>query len=189
MSCPTPTTDPPAAGAQCRDDPLRATRAHDRRGALAPLAPPEATAEAVGTTALLAARLDRVIAECRRFQTPMAVLSVHIDAIESVGVAADAPGIESAIAVEFGHRLRGRVRTTDPVLWLGGRDYAVVLLHAGGPTALLVRARLAAALAGAYRIDDRLAGVVISIGHAVYPLDGTQGNVLASIAVAERRPV
>ena len=131
------------------------------------------------------ARVDRVLAECRRFQTPMAVLSVAID-----DVLADdgrhAPELASAVALEFGHRLRGRVRGTDHMLWIGGRDYGVVLLSTGREGARAVRSRLELALGGVYRLEPELATVTMSIGHAIYPIDGANGLQLVTAACAAR---
>lgn len=181
---------PPAAGPHAGNGPLPGRRPRERRGAPPPplASPTDRTDEADAPLAApaLVARLERVIADCRRFQTPLVVLSIRIDAIDAAAAAAD--GLEAAVAVEFGHRLQRRVRSTDQVMWLGGRDFAVLLLPAGEATAQLVRARLASALAGTYGVEQGLATVALSIGHAVYPLDGTHGAVLAAMAVAARRP-
>lgn len=159
----------------------------DRRGHAPGTAPAQATGgqtSAPGTTAF-AARVEELLADCRRHKLPMAVLSVAIDSVGRNGEH-DAYDLESGVALEFGHRLRGRVRGSDHVLWVGDREYGVALIDAGADGARAVHRRLLDALGGTYRLGDQLATVRLSAGFAVYPADGSHGAALVATAIASR---
>lgn len=182
LEAPEPVPSPPAAPTP---------RPRDRRSALAALTPtaplsPAAAGRPASPAPAFVARVDRVLAECRRYDTPMAVLSIAIETL-TVGDAAATPAVESAVALEFGHRLRGRVRSTDVVVWVGGREYGVVLLEAGIEGARTVRNRLLAALGGTYRLESQLAQATLSVGLAAYPMAGSSASALVSAAMSDRR--
>lgn len=130
-------------------------------------------------------RIDRHLADCRRHGQQLAVLAIGIDSIDTLD-GQSAPGLESGVVLEFGHRLRSRVRSTDVVVWLGGREHGVVLLDCRRDGALAVQRRLSLALGGLYRLGPELLAVTLSLGCACYPASGDSGAPLLAAAIDAR---
>jgi GGDEF domain-containing protein len=130
--------------------------------------------------------IERQLAACRRSQSPLAVLSVWIDAVDTGEAQPPPTELLPTVALEVGNRLRSRVRATDAVTWVGEREFAAVLGDASGDGARAAQRRLLRELGGSYRIDARLVSVTVSIGLAVYPSGGTDGPSLAHAARVSR---
>ena len=75
-------------------------------------------------------------------------------------------------------RLRQTVRPTDVVGRLGGDEFAVLLLDEAGPGALIVAAKIGAALALPYTIEGQTFHVAASIGVALAPEHGRDATTL-----------
>lgn len=91
--------------------------------------------------------------------------------------------------LEVGQRLRGRVRSTDHVLWAGEREFVVTLPATRLDGALTVQRRLAQHLSGAYRIEPELVIVSLRVGCACYPAAGASAaQLLAAAQVARDGP-
>lgn len=131
--------------------------------------------------AAFATRIDRHLADCRRAKNSLAVLSIAIGGVGSMD-GGQATELENQVIPEFGQRLRGRVRATDQVLWLSGREFGVILLNAGPETALTVRRRLLKDLGGVYRMGPQLVTVSLDVGAASYPMSGQTGTALWAAA-------
>lgn len=194
-STPTPSPSlPPHSRAPYRhDDPRPGTshpashpppsRLRERRGLFGPL-PLEIGPPLAGRIAPeFIDRIDRVLAECRRAEGTAAVLALSVQGVLTPD-GEPAPDLEECLALEFGHRLRARVRNSDHVLSIGERDFGVVLLDAGLAAASVVRSRLQRELRGVYQLQARLAWATFSIGQAVFPRDGASGTQLAAVALA-----
>lgn len=134
------------------------------------------------------ALIDRQLADCRRYGQQLAVLTMGIDSINTID-GQPAPGLESGVVLEFGHRLRSRVRGTDVVVRLGGRDHGVVLLDCRREGARAVQQRLSMALGGLYRLGPDLLAVTLSVGCACFPASGGDGAQLLAAALDSRTGV
>lgn len=147
---------------------------------------PQLAAVAAGSLALDGS-IERHLGECRRFHQPLGLLSMIIDGVIS---ADDGPAPASALVeaamLEFGQRLRSRVRGTDHVLWQGDREYVVTLPDTRVDGTLTAQRRLAQHLSGAYRVGTELLIVSLSIGCAWYPAIGDTGAQLLAAAKAAR---
>jgi len=75
-------------------------------------------------------------------------------------------------------RLRQTVRPTDTVGRLGGDEFAVLLLDEAGPGALIVAAKIGAALARPYTIEGQVFHLGASIGVALAPEHGRDATTL-----------
>ena len=135
--------------------------------------------------AAFSARIERHLADCRRLQQQLAVLAIRVDQVNTID-GQPAPGLEESVVLEFGHRLRSRVRATDSVLWLGGCEHGVVLLDCRPDGARAVEQRLNSALGGVYRIGTTLVNTTPAIGVACHPAAGNTGSMLQAAAVDAR---
>jgi GGDEF domain-containing protein len=129
----------------------------------------------------LSARVERMLAQCRRQRGTMALVCVRVERIEAPGEAPGEPLPEASrrqVCADLAHRMRTRVRGSDLVVQEGEHDAAVLMAGSGPDAARRVAQRFAQALSGAYRVAERLVQVTVAVGHAGYPEDGTLGAEL-----------
>jgi len=111
----------------------------------------------------------------------MALVCVQIERIDTPG--RDLPReLERLVCEDLVHRMRTRVRSSDLVACDGERDAGVLMAGAGDAAARRVADRFAKALGGTYRVGDHLVEVAVRVGRAAFPVDGTQGAELVSLA-------
>lgn len=162
--------------------PLAGERRHDRpriAAGPAPLAP------GAGDPASLLSTIDRHLALARRAGQHLALLTVQMH--PPPGLDGDGPpGLAEALALEFQHRLRARVRATDAVLRQGGGAHVVLLQPCRHVGAMAARQRLLKALGGTYSLGAERRVVTATIGCACYPVAGDTGTLLLAGALASQ---
>ena len=163
--------------------PLAGVRRHDlpRSADTLPSLPPGAA-----PAATLLATIDRHLALARRAGQHLALLAVTLDP-PAPDAAAPPPALVEALAVEFGNRLRARVRASDTVLWQGGCNHLVLLQPCRHAGAMAARLRLEKALGGIYRLGQTRLAASASIGCASYPAAGDTATQLLAAALAAAR--
>jgi diguanylate cyclase (GGDEF)-like protein len=75
-------------------------------------------------------------------------------------------------------RLRDQLRPTDQVARLGGDEFAILSEGSGREAAMAIARRIADALRPPFELDQIVMDVQASIGIAVYPEDGADGETL-----------
>lgn len=109
-------------------------------------------------------RLEQIVTQFRREQTPFAVMMLDIDNFKTIN---DQYGHEvgDAVIVEIARRLQHVLRDVDTVARLGGDEF-IILLPALATEAGVYRVieRLEQALQATYRMDDHDLSVGVSIG-------------------------
>lgn len=143
-------------------------------------APPAPPGSGSGFQRLVTA-VDRKIPDCRRRQRQLAVLVLTVDEICGAD-GQPVPALEEPLMTEFGRRLCARVRAVDQVMWLGGRDYGVILCNCPLEATPGVQQRLSNALSGIYRLDATRVTVRCTLGAASYPAAGANGEQLVAVA-------
>lgn len=156
---------------------LAGVAAQPTRGAGLPALPYAADASQFG------ALVHQQLAECRRWNVPLAVLSLGVDRIH-LPHERHAATLKAQVLQEAGQRLRARVRATDLVVRVGRDGFGVVLHDATPATARNVEMRLTQALHMPYRIGSMMLALSVHTGFAVYPQGGTTGEAL--VLAAER---
>jgi diguanylate cyclase (GGDEF)-like protein len=138
-----------------------------------------------------AERLERHLADCRRFGQVLSVLVFSVDDTRPMSVPAGDTGTAmaspaaEAVVLECGHRLRSRVRGSDVVVWLGGTCFGVVLVDCKPEGAQGARRRLITGIGGVYRLGEQLIDVTVDAGLACYPAAGHTGRQLIASAQAD----
>ncbi len=147
--------------------------------------------------------ISRQLTQCRRYGGQLSVLWIEAD-LEASAVRADASAFadhdtspdakalsaaetRSELMLALARRLRSRVRGTDMVLQVGETSFAVLLLDAGHPEALLVQHRLSVALNGPYGVAARTLHARLQMGVAAFPEGGVRGADLAESARQDLR--
>lgn len=127
-------------------------------------------------------RLERALAGAQRRGTAVALLYLDLDGFKDVN---DGYGhdVGDALLAEVAERLAAQVRAEDTVARLGGDEFALVLSDVAGPaaTGLVVRKLLAALEAPVECCGDEVV-VGASVGIAIYPDDGSNGDALMKAA-------
>jgi predicted signal transduction protein with EAL and GGDEF domain len=139
--------------------------------------------------ASLLTSIDRHLALARRAGQHLALLAVAMQAPQGTdGAPATglAGALADALAVEFSHRLRVRVRASDVALWQGGFEHVVLLQPCRHVGAMAARQRLLKALGGSYRLGAERLAVTAAIGCACYPAAGDTSTLLLAAALAAR---
>jgi predicted signal transduction protein with EAL and GGDEF domain len=165
--------------------PLAGERRHDMpRPAAVPMPQPVGA----GGPATLLSTIDRHLALARRTGQHLALLAVAMQPPQGAdgAPAGLAAALADALAVEFGHRLRARVRATDVVLWQGGCEHVVLLQPCRQVGGMAARQRLLQALGGTYRLGAERLTVTALIGCASYPAAGDTSAQLLAAALAAR---
>lgn len=121
---------------------------------------------------LLLDRLDQAIAMAARRHKQVALLFFDLDGFKSIN---DRLGHATGdkLLVQVARRLSGCLRSADTACRYGGDEFVIMLPEIDDEeNAALVEHKIRARLAIPYMIDDNTVTVVVSIGAAVYPLDG-----------------
>lgn len=127
---------------------------------------------------LLHDRLDRALAEAKRFNHPLAVLFVDLDRFKQIN---DTRGhaVGDKLLKIAAQRLQQSLRDNDTVARLGGDEFIIVLSgfreQANLPRILH---KLLNTLSQEYHIDSHRIVVTASIGAAVFPEDGVSSDIL-----------
>jgi len=118
-------------------------------------------------------RLEQALAAARRSGRPAAVLVLDVDRFKQINdTLGHAAGDD--LLVQFGHRLRARLRAPDTLARVGGDEFVAVLPELTDPAdAATVAAKLVAALAEPFAVAGQTLPVTSSIGVAVYPSTAT----------------
>jgi diguanylate cyclase (GGDEF)-like protein len=134
--------------------------------------------------------LRRLIALSGRYGTRFALLLIDLDRFKDIN---DTLGHDAgdALLVEIGARLRRAVRADDQVARLGGDEFAVILQDADNVDEIRqICARIADSFAKDVQFNGKRMTPSTSVGVAMFPEDGDQGETLyksADIALYEAK--
>ena len=126
----------------------------------------------------LLSQLEQALSMVRREQRALAVIFLDMDRFKTIN---DTLGhaVGDALLQEVAHRLRDSLRDSDIVARLGGDEFVVVLTEVEDATAA---GRLAGTILHTLALPYRIAGEALhstaSIGLAIYPDDGEDGETL-----------
>lgn len=127
---------------------------------------------------LLQDRLEHALAARRRDQRLLAVLFIDLDRFKPIN---DTYGhhIGDALLRTVGERLSAQMRESDTVSRLGGDEFVVVLHEVRDRDSVLqVSEKIASRLAAPYRIGTHDLETTPSIGIAIFPENGNDGDTL-----------
>jgi diguanylate cyclase (GGDEF)-like protein len=127
--------------------------------------------------------VDRQLATSRRNATPLAVIALSLDGVDSIRERYG-PRVENQLLYAAWNRLKSHLRASDLSVRVGDAEFAAILPDAGAETVTMVETRILDALARPYGIDTLAIAVALRAGVAVYPHDGATGEALASAALA-----
>ncbi len=127
-------------------------------------------------------RLERMLSQARRRDTNFAILYTDLDRFKEVNDEhGHAVGDELLTAV--GQRLQGCVRDSDTVARMGGDEFTILLTDiANSEDVVRIAGMILQAISNPFRIGDVVCSVGISIGIAMFPLDGLDADPLLSAA-------
>ena len=142
----------------------------------------ERAAEVLRTTpvsgpAVVQARVELHLAQCRRRRGALALLCVRVDIVSAAGGAVGAEA-ERQVRHQVSDRIGSAVRGSDAILRESDRDTCVVLVDAGTAVAARVSKRLQQLLEGGYRVGDETLQVCVRIGAATHPEHGLRAAEL-----------
>jgi diguanylate cyclase (GGDEF)-like protein len=125
--------------------------------------------------------LDQAVGCFRHEQVPFGLILIDLDDFKRVN---DTLGhtVGDELLREFAHRLRQSVRPTDHVARLGGDEFAVLVFDADEADVRGVAQRIHATIADSVDMSGISLEVELSLGVAVCPAHGTDGNSLLSRA-------
>ncbi|MBU0751839.1 MAG: PAS domain S-box protein [Gammaproteobacteria bacterium] len=126
----------------------------------------------------LQGRLEQAIAAGRRDRQQVAVMFLDLDRFKRIN---DRLGhaVGDLLLIEVARRLKASVRDADVVARLGGDEFVVVLPNvADSVVAGQVADKIVAALDQPYSLDGHSVESSPSIGIALYPADGEDGEIL-----------
>jgi diguanylate cyclase (GGDEF)-like protein/PAS domain S-box-containing protein len=126
----------------------------------------------------LKSQLEQALHRAHRERRVLAVVFLDLDRFKTIN---DTLGhaMGDRLLVEVARRLRDHVRDSDIVARLGGDEFVVVLTEVEDATAVArVADKLLQALAQPYRIGDKDLHSAASLGLALYPNDGEDGEAL-----------
>lgn len=129
-------------------------------------------------------RLAQALASARRESRALAVLFIDMDHFKAIN---DSLGhaVGDELLMEVAQRLRTGVRESDIVSRLGGDEFVLVLTEVGTTTAVARLAdKLLQSLGEAYRVREYTLHSTPSIGVAIAPNDGSDGETLLKNADA-----
>ncbi len=127
---------------------------------------------------LLADRLEQALALARRAQNRVALLFVDLDEFKTIN---DSLGHATGdlILKAVAQRLRSTLRSEDTVARQGGDEFVVILLGLTSiETVDKVIQKLLASITAPYEIQDHVLYVGASVGVAIFPDDGEDGDTL-----------
>lgn len=132
----------------------------------------------------LKGRLDQALAAARRDGVRVALLFIDLDRFKVIN---DTLGhqIGDKLLIEVAGRLRDSVRDSDVVARLGGDEFVIMLSDMeNSGSAAIVAEKLVRNIGDPYRIDGYDLYTTPSIGVAIFPSDGENGDVLMKNADA-----
>jgi diguanylate cyclase (GGDEF)-like protein/PAS domain S-box-containing protein len=127
-------------------------------------------------------RLSQCLAHAKRRDTTFAILYTDLDHFKAVN---DAHGhaVGDSLLMAVGQRLLGCVRETDTVARMGGDEFTILLSDVRGiPEVERIAGMIFEAISNPYRLGDLEVTVGISIGIALFPLDGLDADPLLTTA-------
>jgi len=133
---------------------------------------------------LLQDRIGQAIAAAQRADSHLALLFIDLDRFKNIN---DSLGhaVGDQVLCQVGERLTGAVRASDTVSRLGGDEFVVLLPELESPEqAAGVAEKLLHALSSSLHVEDYDLAVTPSIGIAVFPEDGEDGESLLKNADA-----
>ncbi len=126
--------------------------------------------------------LDEAMRRAKRADWPLALLFVDLDLFKRVNDSLGHDGGDRLLRVA-GERIRGAVREADLLFRMGGDEFTVLLEDVRGPEeAGAVAQRMLEALAQPVQLDHHELSVSASVGIAMYPRDGVDGERLVKSA-------
>jgi len=131
---------------------------------------------------LLADRLDRAVAHAARGGERFAVLYLDLDRFKAVN---DTQGhlVGDEVLRQVAARFAGCVRAEDTVARVGGDEFVVLLPRANRPEeAALVADKLRSTLSEPIVVDDSQVTLTVSVGIALFPVDGSRPDDLVGAA-------
>ena len=141
--------------------------------------PPEVPrATAVSGPAEVQARVDLLLAQCRRRRGVLALLCVRVDGVARPGGLQVGAAMEQRVRHEVSNRIGNAVRASDAILRESDRDTCVVLPGADASVAARVGERLRRMVNGDYRVGGELLQVRVRIGAAAHPEHGARAPEL-----------
>ena len=127
---------------------------------------------------LFADRFAQAIAHCRREQAMLAVCYLDLDGFKEVN---DSLGHEAGdrLLIEVAARIKASLRGEDTVSRLGGDEFALLIgdIHAVDQVEQAM-ARIHAAIAQPYQLDERSVTIAASSGVTIYPMDEADPDTL-----------
>ena len=132
----------------------------------------------------LKGHLDQALASARRDASKVAVLFIDLDRFKVIN---DTMGhhIGDLLLIEVAHRLEESVRDSDVVARLGGDEFVIMLTGiAHSSAAALVAEKLVFSIGRSYLIEGFDLYTSPSIGIAIFPTDGPDGETLMKNADA-----
>ena len=131
---------------------------------------------------MLKDRLDLAIKRSRRQGSKMALMYLDIDSFKHINDSLGHPAGDSLLR-EMAKRYCEALRDDDIVCRLGGDEFAVILHDIQrDEDVVLVANKLLAQTAGAVKLDDMEVMVTVSVGVALFPKDGEDGDSLGKHA-------
>jgi diguanylate cyclase (GGDEF)-like protein/PAS domain S-box-containing protein len=127
--------------------------------------------------ALLRDRVELAIAAARRGNTTIALAFLDLDHFKKINDSLGHRVGDELLAV-LARRLRHTVREQDTFSRLGGDEFVLVMPGTDAEGAAQVAAKLIAASALPYHIDDHELTITMSIGIVMYPADGENFDTL-----------
>lgn len=128
-------------------------------------------------------RLERAIAQARRYGTTLAVMSLDLDKLKNIN---DVMGhhVGDLLLLEVAMRLKTCCRDEDSVCRLGGDEFMVILkdIKKDGRDAVRVAERILERLGAPFHIKDSVIHIGASIGITLFPLDGQDAETIAGCA-------
>jgi diguanylate cyclase (GGDEF)-like protein len=127
-------------------------------------------------------RLQTALTKARRQQTRSAVLFLDLDKFKQVN---DTHGhtVGDQLLQDVARRLTRCVRESDTVGRIGGDEFIILLESIKQPgDAAVVRGKIMATLSAPYNLAKVTLQIIPSIGLAVYPENGEDGNELIRYA-------
>jgi diguanylate cyclase (GGDEF)-like protein/PAS domain S-box-containing protein len=137
---------------------------------------------------LLEQKLQRFLMRAHRDGTCAAVLVLDMDGFKAVNDMVGHQGADKALQL-IAQRLQKATRPGDLLVRISGDEFTLVAPEVGNrDNAMLIARRLLDSLRAPLDVDGRELGVSISIGLAVYPLDGVDAETIQRNAdIALRR--
>jgi diguanylate cyclase (GGDEF)-like protein/PAS domain S-box-containing protein len=123
-------------------------------------------------------RLAQSLAKAERDESMVGILYIDLDGFKNVN---DSHGHDTGdkLLTLVAQRLQSCVRKSDTVGRLGGDEFAIVVTGlADADTADVVAEKVVEQLARPFDLDGRETLITASIGISIYPVDGTDANLL-----------